>query len=103
MKFPTTKFGLKDDPRGAQIKLELDGRTYLGDVRGSHYDETLGVVVLHVTFFNGEPWPFRPAAGAVDVLEREEQACARCGLPPGVHGHGETGREDSHPFEDAEQ
>lgn len=25
--------------------------------------------------------------------------CTRCGLEESVHGHGETGREDSHPFE----
>ena len=25
--------------------------------------------------------------------------CTRCGLPRDVHGHGETGRADSHPFE----
>lgn len=26
--------------------------------------------------------------------------CLECGLERGVHGHGETGREDSHPFEE---
>jgi len=27
------------------------------------------------------------------------ELCARCALPAEVHGHGETGRDDSHPFE----
>ena len=29
----------------------------------------------------------------------ERALCARCALPESFHGHGETGREDSHPFE----
>ena len=31
----------------------------------------------------------------------ERDGCSRpgCGLPESVHGHGETGRDDSHPFE----
>lgn len=35
----------------------------------------------------------------IEVAEEPADACARCGLSQSVHGHGETGREDSHPFE----
>lgn len=34
-----------------------------------------------------------------EVVESLPDRCARCGLPASVHGHGETGGEDSHPFE----
>lgn len=38
----------------------------------------------------------------LEVVESKPDACARpgCGLPLSVHGHGETGRDDSHPFEE---
>lgn len=39
------------------------------------------------------------ALGFLVHLRPLRNKCARCGLPADVHGHGETGRDDSHPFE----
>lgn len=32
-------------------------------------------------------------------LRHASTLCSRCGLKASAHGHGETGRDDSHPFE----
>lgn len=71
MKFQIGRFGMRADPRGAHVRLEIGGRTLLGEVRSSYYDERLRQTMLRVRHFNGEPWPFDPAALAVDVLERD--------------------------------
>ena len=71
MKFQRNKYGLTCDPRGAQVTMRYQGRTWLGDVRGAWYDEVTGTIRLDVYHFNGEPWPFKPPASSVDVLERE--------------------------------
>jgi hypothetical protein len=70
MKFQVTKFGLKHDPRGAQVTMQYQGRTLLGDVIGARYDEIRGVVLLKVKHFCGDMWPFEPTALSVDVLAR---------------------------------
>lgn len=70
MKFQYTKFGMKHDPRGAQVKMQWQGRTILGDVVGVERNEVLGATLLLVRHFNGEMWPVKPCAIAVDVLER---------------------------------
>lgn len=68
--FPRGKYGLKVDPRGAQIAFDYQGRTLLGDVTGVRYDEVTGCIRLTVRHFNGEPWPIEPPASSVMVLER---------------------------------
>ena len=70
MKLPHTKFGLASDPRGAQVTMEYQGRTLLGDVRGVRYHAQLGVFLLNVRHFNGEPWPLEPGSCSVNVLDR---------------------------------
>lgn len=74
-KFQMTKFGLKHNPCGAQVVLQHEGRTLLGDVTGCYLDkvrDTTSVPRLKVSFFNGEPWPIDPHVLAVDVLIRRE-------------------------------
>lgn len=71
MKFEMGKFGLRHDPRGAQVTMQHQGRTLLGDVVGAEYNHVLGSILLDVRHFNGEPWPIKPRCLAVDVLERE--------------------------------
>jgi len=70
MKFSYTKFGLKHDPRGAQVTLEHQGRTMIGDVVGCYRDDFRGATFLKVRHFNGEMWPIEPCAITVEVLER---------------------------------
>lgn len=74
MKFPMNKFGLKVNPVGAQVVMQYQGRTLLGDVVGVERDEVCGVCRLQVLHFNGEAWPMSPTALAVDVLERRSEA-----------------------------
>ena len=69
-KFPFTKFGIKVDPRGAQVSFEYQGRTLLGDVVGCYRDEVRGATHLQVRHFNGDAWPVEPLARLVDVLVR---------------------------------
>jgi len=64
------KFGLKEDPRNAQVVLNQNGRIFLGDVMSLYRDEVCGVMRLKVRHFCGDMWPFDPAASAVDVLVR---------------------------------
>jgi hypothetical protein len=47
----------------------LVDHTLLGTVTGIDY--TTGVLRLKVQHFNGEPWPFDPLKGQVDVLKRD--------------------------------
>lgn len=49
----------------AQVTLDHDGRTLLGDVRAFSHDEKTGTVLLHVFHFNGEPWPVNPSPESV--------------------------------------
>lgn len=57
---------------GAQITMEYDGRTLLGDVRGAYH--TSDGEHLSVKYFNGEYWPVDPKASDVCVLERTYEA-----------------------------
>ena len=69
-KFKFTKFGMKSDPRGAHVTLAHKGVELLGEVVNAAYDSVCGCVRLEVRHFNGELWPIRPSALAVNVLER---------------------------------
>lgn len=69
-KFTFGKFGLKENPVGAQVSMEFNSRTLLGDVKGCYRSEILGCTKLIVHHFNGKPWPINPSAVAVDILER---------------------------------
>jgi len=70
-RFTRGRFGLSDDPIGAQVKFTYRGRTLLGDVYEVYNDEVTGSIRLEVRHFNGEPWPLDPPAVNVDVLSRE--------------------------------
>lgn len=67
-KFQFTKFWLKHDPRGVHVTLSYHGRDLVGEVAGAEYDGVCGCIRLDVRHFNGETWPVRPSAWAVDVL-----------------------------------
>ena len=67
-KFTVGRRGLKCDPRGAQVVMEWQGRTLLGDVTAAYRDDVRGVTHLKVRHFNGEAWPVEPHVLAVDVL-----------------------------------
>ena len=74
MKFPMTpRGGLKTNPRGAHVVIEISGNKYLGEVRGAYFDDVTGTVRLDVRFFNGESWPFDPPARSVEVLDRSAE------------------------------
>lgn len=70
-KFILGKYGLKEDPRHAQVTIEYEGRTLLGDVKAVRRDEAMGVTLLTVVHFCGETWPIEPHVLAVDVLLRD--------------------------------
>jgi hypothetical protein len=69
MKFERGKYGLKQNPVGAQVKMSWQGRTLLGDVKECYMDAFEGVTLLRVNHFNGEPWPLDPHVFSVTVLE----------------------------------
>jgi len=71
-KFAYSKFGLKANPRRAHVTLDWQGRTLLGEVTDCYRDETRGSIHLRVRHFNGEPWPIKPTALAVNVLVLHE-------------------------------
>lgn len=62
-----------EDPRGAQVWFDYDGRRLLGDVRGMEHDPVTGTFRLNVTHFNGEPWPIKPPMRAVTVMRRRNK------------------------------
>lgn len=70
MKLPYGKYGLTVNPIGAQCTLTWEGRELLGDIIGYEWDGVSGGVRLTVRHFNGDLWPLRPMARAVDILER---------------------------------
>lgn len=54
---------------GTQIRAEMSGRVFLGDVvnaRPAGKD-----FVLEVRHFDGSRWPFDPQASKVEILERD--------------------------------
>lgn len=64
------RFGLTENPVGLYVCLPWkDGRTLLGEVRASRYDEIHGAIRLTVRHFCGDMWPVEPVASAVTVLE----------------------------------
>lgn len=73
-KFRFGKFGLREDPTGAHVTLDWQGRTLLGEVRSAEYNQATGYIVLTVRHFNGELWPIQPTVLAVNVLSSREEA-----------------------------
>lgn len=63
------KFGLTENPTGYCVCMPWKGRELLGEVRGFLADPMAGLMLLDVYHFNGEPWPVRPTACSVKVLE----------------------------------
>ncbi len=74
MRAAFTKYGPVHNYAGAQVTLEWDGRTLLGDVVGQHRDAVRGIWLATVRHFNGEPWPIVPALSALNILERRANA-----------------------------
>lgn len=70
-KFTRNKYGLTENPIGAQVTFEYQRRTLLGDVKGIKIDPVTNAITLIVRHFNGEPWPIEPLAVLVNVLERK--------------------------------
>ena len=69
-KFKYGKFGLTENPIGKQVAMPWkDGRTLLGDVIGTTYDDVRGMLHLNVRHFCGDMWPVSPVASAVTILE----------------------------------
>jgi len=69
-KFKYNRFGLAENPVGKYVALPWkDGRTLLGEVIGSTYDDVRGMLHLNVRYFCGDDWPVSPVASAVTVLE----------------------------------
>ena len=66
-RFKFTKFGLAEDPRGAQVAWQIGERRYLADVIGFYRDEVRCVAMLKTMHFNGEPGP-DVCAAAVELL-----------------------------------
>ena len=67
MGFKWSRYGLAENPVGAQVMFDYLGRRLLGDVRAVVHD-VFGGTRLVVTHFNGEPWPVEPLAVLVKVL-----------------------------------
>ena len=76
MSYPATsrpvrygRWGLAEDPIGFQVMLKHGERMLLGDVRETYVlDHYRGGIMLRVTHFNGEPWPFDPCAAVVRII-----------------------------------
>ena len=56
-RFKFTKFGIAEDPRGAQVTWTVGDRKFLADVVGVYRDEILGCTMLNVRAFCGEAFP----------------------------------------------
>ncbi len=70
MKPQFTRCGPARNYRGAHVMLKYAGRTYLGEIYDMRRDEVRCCTIASVRHFNGEPWPFKPALNALDILER---------------------------------
>lgn len=68
-KLKFNKWGLTENPRNLLCTLRIKDRTYLGEIRDAEYNHVLGVTQLTVRHFNGELWPLKPSALAVDILQ----------------------------------
>ena len=71
MKAEFSKYGPKQDYRGAHVTLDYAGRTLLGTIMDVRYRET-GCTGFYadVRFFCGDPWPITPRLLALNILER---------------------------------
>lgn len=67
-KFQFRRGRLAENPVGHKVSLTLNGKTLLGDVMSANYNDVTGYVILQVRHFNGQPWPIKPTALAVDVI-----------------------------------
>src|SRR5690242_157839 len=70
MKAEFTKYGPKQDYRGAHVVLKYGDRTLLGTIHDVTRDEVTGCVRAHVRHFCGDDWPIIPALRALEILER---------------------------------
>lgn len=70
MRFQFNKRGLAEDPVGHHVALRLRGRLLLGEVKSVRYVYGRGCFELTVTHFNGEEWPLKPVASAVEIIAR---------------------------------
>ena len=77
-KFRFTKFGLAEDPRGAQVRWTVGARTYLADVVGVYRDEVRGATILKTRHFCGDEAP-EVCACLVEVLGWSAAAAHRAG------------------------
>lgn len=66
-KFRFTKFGIAEDPRGAQVRWTVGSQTYLADVIGVYRDQVRGATILKVRHFCGNEAP-EVCARLVDVI-----------------------------------
>ena len=73
MKFKWTRYGLANDPRGAQVTFRYQGRELLGDVIDAYRHIHTGGIRLIVRHFNGELWPIEPSVLVVDVLDHTQE------------------------------
>lgn len=70
MKAEFTKYGPKQDYRGAHVVLEYLGQTLIGQIKDVTRDEVTGCVRAHVRHLCGDEWPIIPALRALEILER---------------------------------
>lgn len=69
-KLKYNKFGLTENPIGLYVAMPYsDGRTLLGEVIGTQFNEIRGMLHLNVRHFCGDDWPISPVASAVTVIE----------------------------------
>ena len=69
-RIPFRKGRLAANPVGWHVKMPYLGRDLLGTVTEAHYNDVLGAWFLTVNHFNGRPWPLKPTALSVRILER---------------------------------
>lgn len=75
-KFKFTKFGISEDPRGAQVAWQIKGRRYLADVIGFYHNEITGCIMLKVQYFCGDMAP-DVAASFVEIIGWSGEALHR--------------------------
>jgi hypothetical protein len=63
------RFGLAENPANLHCTLHWRGRRLLGEILRADYNSTLGHTLLTVRHMNGELWPIKPSALAVEVLQ----------------------------------
>ncbi len=68
-KLKFNKFGLAENPRNLHCILKYQNRRLLGEILSAEYNSTIGQTLLMVCHFNGELWPIKPVALAVDILQ----------------------------------